>query len=142
MNTVADMTTACVLSGQTEMTGLQQPSPGFLVFSRSLELQYVNRRALELIRNMNDSMTEAGSIMLSTQLIELRDQIRRSLDSRLRDHVWEPFEVSRVVTKGGLEFLIRGFGHPNRETSYYSRIIFVLEELGSAKQNGSHQLHA
>ncbi len=142
MNTVADLTTACVLSGQSEMTGLQQASPGFLVFSRSLQLQYMNRRALELIRNMNDTMTEAGSIMLSTQLIELRNQIRGNLDSRLRDHIWEPFEVSRVVTKGGQQFLIRGFGHPNREASHHSRIVILLEEFRSSEKYGSYQLHA
>ena len=142
MNTVADMTTACVLSGQSEMTGLQQASPGILVFSRSLQLQYVNRRALELIRNMGQAMTAAGSIMLSTELLELRDQIRKSLDDRLRDHIWEPFEVSRVVSKRGQEFLIRGFGHPDREVSYHSRIVIVLEEFRSAEKNGSHQLHA
>lgn len=142
MNTVADMTTAGVLSGQSEMTGLQQASPGFLVFSRSLQLQYVNRRAFELIRNMNDTMTEAGSIMLSTQLLELRDQIRGILDSRLKDRIWEPFEQSRVVSKGGQQFLMRGFGHPNREVSQYSRIVIVLEEFKSAEKSGSYQLHA
>jgi hypothetical protein len=142
MNTVADMTIASVLSGQSEMRGLPQASPGFLVFSPSLQLQYVNRRALELIRNMNDSMTETGPIMLSTQLLELRDQIRGSLDSRLRDHIREPFEVSRVVSKGGQQFLIRGFGHPNREASYYSRVVIVLEEIKPVEKYGSYQLHA
>ena len=142
MNTVADMTTASVLSGESEMTDLKQASPGFLVFSRSLQLQYVNPRALELIRNMNDTMTEAGSIMLSAHVLELRDQIRGSLDSRLKDHIWEPFEVSPVVSKGGRQFLIRGFGHPNREASYYSRIVIVLEEIKSAEKYGSYQLHA
>jgi hypothetical protein len=142
MNTVADMTTASVLSGQSEMTGLQQPTLGFLVFSRSLRLQYVNRRALELIRNMNDTMTETGSIMLSTPLLELRDQVRGSLDGRLKDHLWEPFEVSRVVSKGGGRFLIRGFGHPNREAIHHSRIVLVLEEFRSAENYGSSQLCA
>jgi hypothetical protein len=142
MNTVADMTTASVLSGQSEMTGFQQASPGFLVFSRSLQLQYANRRALELIRNMNDTMTEAGSIMLSIPLLELRDQVRGSLDSRLKDHLWEPFEVSRVVSRGGQQFLIRGFGYPNREAMLYSRIVIVLEEFRSVEKDMSYQLHA
>ena len=142
MDTLADMTTASTLSSQSEMTSSQQASPGFLVFSRSLQLQYVNRRALELIRNMSDTMTGAGSIMLTTPLLEVRDQVRGSLDSRLKDHLLEPFEVSRVVSGGEHQFLIRGIGYPNREAVRYSRIVIVLEEFRSVEKYRSYQLHA
>jgi hypothetical protein len=50
-----------------------QSSPGIFVFSRSLLLQYVKRRALELIRNIGQAITESGLIVLSTPLLELRD---------------------------------------------------------------------
>jgi hypothetical protein len=110
-----------------------QSSPGIFVFSRSLQLQYVNRRALELIRNIGQAITELGLIVLSTPLLELRDQIQESLDDCLEANIWEPFEISRVVSEFGRRLLFRGFGHPNRAANRDSRIVIVLEEIGSAE---------
>lgn len=142
MNIMAEMSTAFVLSGYSENTAVQQSNPGILVFSRSRQLQYVNRRALELTRTTGQAMTESGPIALPSRLLELCDQIQESLDGRLMANIWEPFEVSRVVSECGQRLLLRGFGHPDREASHYSRIIIVLEEFGSAEKDGSHQLHA
>ena len=133
MNTIGEMSTAFVLSGLSENTGSPRSSRGILVFSRSRQLQYVNRRALELTRTNGLAITDFGSIALPSRLLALRDQIQESLDDRLRDNIWEPFEVSRVVSERGQRLFLRGFGHPNREASHYSRIIIVLEELRSAE---------
>lgn len=142
MNIMAEMSTAFVLSGYRENTVSQQSSPGILVFSRSQQLQYVNRRALELTRTTGQAMTELGSIALPSRLLALRDQIQESLDDRLRDNIWEPFEVSRVVSESGQRLLLRGFGHPDREASHDSRIIIVLEEFRSAEKDENHKLCA
>jgi hypothetical protein len=132
MDTMAEMSTACVLSGFSETTVSQQSSPGIFVFSRSLQLQYVNRRALELTRNIGQAMMELGSIMFPTRLLELRAQIQECLDDRLEANIWEPFEVSQVVSECGRRLLLRGYGNPNGAASRDSRIIIVLEEVGSA----------
>lgn len=142
MAIMAEVGTAFVFSGRSESMVLGQSSPGVLVFSRSLQLQYVNRRALELIRNIGQAMTESGVIVLSTPLLELRDQIQVCLDDRLEANICEPFEMSRVVSEGGRRLLLRGFGHPNRAASRDSRIIIVLEEIGSGEKEGSQQMHA
>jgi len=142
MNIMAEMSTAFVLSGYRENTVSQQSSPGILVFSRSRQLQYVNRRALELTRTTGQAMTELGSIALPSRLLALRDQIQESLDDRLRDNIWEPFEVCRVVSESGQRLLFRGFGHPDREASHDSRIIIVLEEFRSAEKDENHKLCA
>lgn len=76
-------------------------------------------------------MTELGSIALPSRLLALRDQIQESLNDRLRDSIWEPFEVSRVVSECGQRLLLRGFGHPDREANHDSRIIIVVEEFRS-----------
>ena len=138
----AEVSTAFVFSGRSESLVLGQSSPGVLVFSRSLQLQYVNRRALELIRNTGQAMTESGVIVLSRPLLELRDQIQESLDDRLEANVWEQFEMSRVVSEGGRRLLLRGFGHPNGAASRDSRIIIVLEEIGSGEKDRNQQMHA
>ena len=69
MNIMAEMSTAVVLSGHSENRDSQQSRPGILVFTRSLQLQYVNRRALELIRAIGRAMTESSSIVLPTRLL-------------------------------------------------------------------------
>jgi hypothetical protein len=135
------MGTAFVRSGHSEQVIEQQAGPGILVFSRSLQLQYVNRRALELVRNIGHARTEADSIVLSTRLLELRDQIQESLDDRLRENIWEPFEVSRAVTDCGQRLLLRGFGCPDRAASPYSRIIIVLEEIKPGEKERTQRAH-
>jgi hypothetical protein len=50
--------------------------------------------------------------------------------------------MSRVVSKSGRRLLFRGFGHPNRAASCDSRIVIVLEEIGSAAKDRNQQVHA
>ncbi len=142
MNIMTKVGTAFVYSGHSENMVAGQSSPGILVFSRSLQLQYVNRRALELIRNIGQAMTESGLIVLPTPLLELRDQIQEGLDERLEANIWEPFEMSRVVSESGRKLLSHGFGHPNRAASRDSRIVIVLEEIRSAEKDRNQQMHA
>ena len=142
MNIMTEVGTAFVCSGHSENLVSGQSNLGILVFARSLQLQYVNRRALDLMRNIGQAMTESGLIVLSTPLLELRDQIQESLDDRLEANIWEPFEMSRVVSEGGRRLLLRGFGHPNGVASRDSRIIIVLEEIVSAEKDRTQQMHA
>ena len=141
MNIMTEVGTAFVYSGHSENMASGQSSPGIFVFSRSLQLQYVNRRVLELIRNIGQAITESGLIVFSTPLLELRDQIQESLDDRLEANIWEPFEMSRVVSESGRRLLFRGFGHPNRAANRDSRIVIVLEEIGSAETDRNRQVH-
>jgi hypothetical protein len=142
MNIMTEVGTAFVYSGHSENMVAGRSSPGILVFSRSLQLQYVNRRALELIRNIGQAMTESGLIVLPTPVLELRDQIQKGLDERLEANIWEPFEISRVVSESGRKLLSHGFGHPNRAASRDSRIVIVLEEIRSAEKDRNQQMHA
>ena len=56
MDIMTEVGTAFVCSGHSENMVSGKLSPGVLVFSRSLQLQYVNRRALELIRNIGQAI--------------------------------------------------------------------------------------
>ncbi|MDE3219591.1 MAG: hypothetical protein KGO23_09470, partial [Nitrospirota bacterium] len=94
------------------------------------------------IRNIGQAMTESGVIVLSRPLLELRDQIQESLDDRLEANIYEQFEMSRVVSEGGRRLLLRGFGHPNGAASRDSRIIIVLEEIGSGEKDRNQQMYA
>ena len=142
MNVMAEVCTAFVYPDHCENTVSGQSSPGILVLSRSLQFQYVNRRVLELIRNIGQATTESGVIMLPTPLLELRDQMQESLDARIEANIWEPFEMSRVVSERGQRLLLRGFGHPNEVANRDSRIIIVFEEIGSAENDKNQQMCA
>lgn len=142
MNMLGEMSTAFVLSGQRKNTVCRQSSPGIFVFSRSLQMQYVNRRALELIRTIGQAMTESDSIVLPPRLLELRAQVQECLDDRLEAHIWEPFEMSRAVFECGRRLLLRGFGYPNGVASRESRVIIVLEEIRPAEKDESQLMRA
>ena len=137
MNITSKLGRAFVSPGKSENTVLLQSCPGILVFSRSRQLQYVNRRALKLIGNIGQAMTESCLIALPSQLLELRDQIQESLEDRLRANIWEPFEVSRMVAERGQRLLLRGFGQPDRAVSLNSRIIILLEEIKFVEEDRS-----
>ena len=127
MNIMAAFSPAFMSCGLSENTVLMQSRPGILVFSRSRQLQYVNRRALELIGGIGQTKTESCSIALPSRLLELRNAIHARLDDRLKADLWEPFEESRGVTECGGRLLLRGFGYPARGASQDSRIVILLE---------------
>ena len=109
-------------------------SPGVLVFSRTLQILHVNRRALELTGQSRQATTGPVSIMLSTPLIELRAKVQEALASRTAAGVWDPFEVRRAVCDLRSRVLLRGFGLPDRKASDRSRIIIVLEEQAGLQE--------
>ena len=67
MSAMTEVSTAFVCPSHSQQMVSEQSSPGIIVLSRSLQLQYVNRRALELMRNLGQTMTESGLIMLPHQ---------------------------------------------------------------------------
>jgi hypothetical protein len=141
MNTMAAMSTAFVLSGDGKNVLLQRSNPGILVFSHPLKLEYVNRRALRLIRTIGRAITESNSIVLPTPVLELGAEVQDCMDDRLKANLWEPFEMSQVLSGYGPRILLRGFGYPNAAANRNSRIVIVLEEIRSSKKNVSHQPH-
>lgn len=129
MSTVAVSGTTFPSSRHRVNTVAPLTSPGILVFSLSLQLQYVNRRALELIRRLGHTVPRVASIIRSTQVLELRDQIREALNDRLASKICEPFEVGHSLSAGGGRFFLRGIGCPDPVAAQNSRIIIVLEEI-------------
>jgi len=142
MSIMADSSTALALPNLRENTVSQQTSPGILVFSRSLHLIYVNRRALELTSNIRQTATGSVSIVLPTPLLEFRTLVQQILNESIGLNNWEPFEAAPVVGEFGQGVLLRGFGQPNRASSNGSRIIIILEEIRFAEKDRNQQSHA
>jgi len=137
---MTEVCTAFVCPSHSEHMVSEQSSSGILVLSRSLQLRYVNRRALELMRNIGPAMTESGLIVLPAPILQLRDQIQEILDARIEANIWESFEMGRVVSERGYRLLLRGFGHPNEVASCDSRIIILFEEIGSTAKDNNQQI--
>ena len=142
MSVMTEVSRAFVCPSDSQQIVSEQSSPGILVLSRSLQLQYVNRRALELMRNMGQAMTESGLIMLPAPILNLRDQIQESLDARIEANIWESFEMTRVVSEREYRLLLRGFGQPNEVANCDSRIIILFEEIGSTAEDKKQQIRA
>lgn len=105
------------------------PTPGIMVFSHTRQLQYVNRRACDLIQRVDETNREPSLCALPARLLELRDEIRACLDDRLETGIREPFELSRVMCKGGERLLLRGYGQPGYAADAPARIIILVEEV-------------
>jgi hypothetical protein len=129
MSTVAVSGTAIPSSGHSTNVAFPLPSVGILVYSLSLQLQYVNRRALDLIGRLGQSVPRVASIVRSAQVLDLRDLIRERLNDRLDAEKAGPFEVSRSLPAGEGRLVLRGIGCPDRSSSQNSRIIILLEEI-------------
>lgn len=113
--------------------------PGILVFSHTMQLLHVNRRALELVGR--NGQTEVGSVssLLSTSVTKLHAKVREDLESRAAAGIWEPFEVRRTDCEFGRTVLLRGFGLLDQTSSDRSRVVIFLEEDLSVREEVPQQ---
>jgi len=88
----------------------------------------MNRRALELTGNLDQTETGPATMMLPGWVSELRVQIQDTLDYRRNANIWELFELKRDMVEAGRKILLRGFGLADRDSHEGSRIVIVLEE--------------
>lgn len=109
--------------------------PGILVFSHTMQLLHVNRRALELTGHCDRAETGPVRVTFSTPVIELRAKVQESLNARAGLGIWGTFEVRSVLCEAGLRVRLRGFGLPDRNFGHRLRIVILLEEdLGERPQ--------
>jgi PAS domain-containing protein len=103
---------------------------GILIFSPCQKLVYVNRRALELTGHLDQA--EIGTVheVDLAPVRELWKAIRAALEHRRAAHIWEPFELKRLLFEMRRKTLLRGLGLADRNSHDDSRIVIVLEELG------------
>lgn len=134
MATIAEVNSAPTSSEWYETHNLPLPTPGILVFSYWRKLQYVNRRACDLIRCVNHT-NKAPGLVLPSLLIDLCEEIRVCLDDRLRAQIREPFQVDRVVSEGGYRLLLRGYGQPDPASSAPARIVILIDEIERTKSD-------
>ena len=113
--------------------------PGILIFSRRRQLLVMNRRALELTGQLNQTeigQTEIGPVndIRPASMHQLSAQIQKTLDHRREVDIWELFELKRTLFEAGRKIMVRGFGIADRNSSNDSRIVIVLEEVGPRQE--------
>ncbi len=117
-------------------------SPGILVFSRTMQVLHVNRRALELTGGISGTENGTVRVVLSTPVIELRAEVQATLDSRIVANFMEPFEIKRFVVEPGRKLLLRGFGLPDQNASEHSHIVILLEDVSLRQAGRTEQAQA
>ena len=102
--------------------------PGILVFSPTIQVLHVNRRALELAARIGQVEVGSVSSLLSTPVFGICAQVLETLNSRIAASMWEPFEVRRFVGEPERSVLLLGYGLPDRNSKDCSRVVIILEE--------------
>lgn len=98
--------------------------PEVLMYSRERKLLHANPRILGV----------AGYLDHSALLLELRNAIQAELDLRRAANIWGPFELKRVLFEGRRRILVRGLGLADRSFHDDSRVVIVMEELGTQEE--------
>lgn len=99
----------------------------------------MNRRALELMGLLDPAEIGTDCEIDSAPVRELRNAIQVALDQRRAAHIWEPFELKRVLFETRCSILVRGRGLTDRSPYDDSRIVIMLEELGPRQASGAPQ---
>lgn len=113
--------------------------PGVLVFSRRGQLLHINRRAVELLEQLDQAAIGRINEIRSESVHELRFHIQETLGHRRMANIWELFEVKRAIVEGGRKLLARGFGLADRNSFEDSHIVIVLEEVGVHQEHQSQR---
>ncbi|MEO5955527.1 MAG: hypothetical protein ABIR36_07545 [Nitrospiraceae bacterium] len=117
----------------------ERSQPGILIFSYEKHLLYMNRRAIELTGHLDPTEIGPGNDFPLESIQEFRVMIQQSLDQRKKSGMWGSFESEGTVFDVACKFLIRGFGIPNQDSYDHSRIVIVLDEVGSQRTDTSRQ---
>lgn len=118
-------------------------NPGILVFSRTMELLHVNRRAMELTDQSEKGATAATRCVPSRPVLEVCAEVQQALNPYVEAGTWVPVEVRKIISSPERWILVRGFGLLDRNAIDHSRIVIVLDEVvfGEKHRNQPSQAH-
>lgn len=102
-------------------------APGIVVLSPSLHLLHMNRRALALLTQLEQTAENVETERTVTApLYQHGQDIIETLQARLADDNWEPFHHYRAIGPASHTILVKGFGIPDRRGLSHSRIVMLL----------------
>jgi DNA-binding CsgD family transcriptional regulator len=117
----------------------QRSGPGVIMLSLPLRVLHMNRKAWELIREINHTENGITNGLLPPVLTEVCAEIQKDLQIRTGAKDWEQFEIRRLAGNPKEPVLFRVFGLPE-EGKKGTRIFAIMEKIGRRKEpsNGSN----
>lgn len=109
-------------------TSTQSAGPGVLIFSSTLELQYLNQEARRLIKYVTQRQGISTTGVLPSDLTFLLKKIQERLQVYTIPKDWEEVDITQTFTDAEVPILVRGFGLPDPADRSHSRILLLLEE--------------
>jgi len=109
-------------------TSTQSVGPGILIFSSTLELQYLNQEARRLIGYATQMQGISATGVLPSGLTFLLKKIQERLQVYTIPKDWEEVDITQTFTDAEVPILVRGFGLPDPADRSRSRILVLLEE--------------
>lgn len=108
--------------------------PGIIVLSMTGRVLHANRAAVGFLRlESRDSRGGAGEELLAAHLppslLEVTKRVSIQLEKRIAADEWTQFELKHVMRAAGREFLLRGFGLPDKSRRQQSRILLTLQPI-------------
>ena len=106
----------------------QEPTgPGIVVLSPSLQVLFMNRRALVLLNQLEHTAQNIGTERdVAAPLHQHCQDIIETLQARLGSNNWEQFQQYRTIGDSPHSILLKGFGLPDRRGLSHSRIVMQL----------------
>lgn len=116
--------------------------PGILVFSYGLKLLHMSRRAMELTGHFDQTDIGPGTYIPLESIQDFLGMIQQTLDQRKEADMWGSFESNGTIFDVAHKLLISGFGIANQDPYDHSRIVIVLDEIGSHNKDRPRQTPA
>jgi len=113
----------------------QATGPGIVVLSPSLQILYMNRRAMALLNQLEYTAQSIGAERAVTAPLHqhCRDIIE-TLQARLGSNNWQQFQQCRLDDNSTHSILLNGFGLPDRRGMPHSRIVMLLSPHTHARE--------
>jgi hypothetical protein len=121
-----------VTKGVNEVDQKQEEiGPGVVVLSPSLQVLFINRRAVALLNQLEQTAESIGPNRdLAAPMRQHCQDIIETLEARLSSHNWEQFQQCRTIGDSDhSSIILKGFGIPDRRGLSYSRIVMLLSPL-------------
>jgi hypothetical protein len=102
--------------------------PGIVVFGRSMQLEYANEQARQLLNTCDDHrMTALQKNDLLVEIVKLGIRVRELESTQWDDHLLSQLGTQKTVrTTRGL-FRLRAFGMPDHSCTTPQQIMIVIE---------------
>jgi DNA-binding CsgD family transcriptional regulator len=113
----------------TEPVTSGRTGPGVLIFTRLLQLEYLNREAHRLLKLAAQAhgLPATGALFPPELNAMLKDIVERFRHYRVPKD-WEEVDLTQTLDRGSVVIMLRGFGLPDPRDMRHSRILLLMEE--------------